>query len=126
MASSFCRASQEAISAAGIRSKKLKAGAQKSALAIAAFRAQRAQGEGARWLRSHSRLPENEGSGGPPGHTAANTAGKVCSGGIRREVRAGEGKAPLGQGLAEPGPRLAGGGSDLVQPSLLPHPGQPG
>lgn len=52
-ASSFCRASQEAIQAARIRSKKLNAGAQKSALTVPVLRAQRAR-EPASWLGSHS------------------------------------------------------------------------
>lgn len=99
MASSFCRASQEAISAAGIRSKKLKAGAQESALAIAAFRAQRAQGEGASWLRSHSRAAGDRGFWRP---SRPHSSQHCWEGLLLGDQKGGGGRR--GEGSAGPGP----------------------
>ena len=61
------------------------------------FRAQRTQGGGASWLRSHSRAVESEGSGRPPGLAAANTLGRFAPE-DRREVQAERGKAQPGPG----------------------------
>lgn len=70
------------------------------------LRAQRPRGrERAGWGHT-ARLLEDGGSGGPPGCTAANTAGKACSwGGQKGSGEVGEGRK--GESSAGPGPPLA-------------------